>query len=53
MRMLWSELRVIVEPSSAVPFAALLEGRVAVAGQRVVLVITGGTVDLDRLPWVK
>jgi threonine dehydratase len=53
MRMLWSELRVIVEPSSAVPFAALLEGRVAVAGQRVVLVITGGNVDLDRLPWVK
>lgn len=51
MRMLWSALRVIVEPSSAVPFAALLEGRVAVAGQRVAIVLTGGNVDLDRLPW--
>jgi threonine dehydratase len=51
MRMLWDELHVIVEPSSAVPFAALLEGRLQLAGQRVAIVLTGGNVDLDRLPW--
>jgi threonine dehydratase len=51
MRTLWSELHVIVEPSSAVPYAALLEGRLNVAGQRVAIVLTGGNVDLDRLPW--
>jgi threonine dehydratase len=53
MRMLWSTLRVIVEPSSAVAFAALLEARVALAGQRVAIVLTGGNVDLDRLPWAR
>jgi threonine dehydratase len=51
MRTLWSELHVIVEPSSAVPYAALLEQRLAIAGQRVVIVLTGGNVDLDHLPW--
>jgi len=52
MRTLWSELHVIVEPSSAVPYAALLEERVNLAGQRVAIVITGGNVDLDQLPWM-
>ncbi|HWG78037.1 MAG TPA: threonine/serine dehydratase [Steroidobacteraceae bacterium] len=51
MRTLWSELHVIVEPSSAVPYAALQEGRLSVAGQRVAIVLTGGNVDLDQLPW--
>ncbi|HTT04980.1 MAG TPA: threonine/serine dehydratase [Steroidobacteraceae bacterium] len=51
MRTLWSELHVIVEASSAVPYAALLEGGLNVAGQRVAIVLTGGNVDLDRLPW--
>ena len=52
MRTLWDALHVIVEPSSAVPYAALLEGRLDVRGQRVVIVISGGNVDLDQLPWV-
>jgi len=51
MRRLWSELHVIVEPSSAVPYAALLERRLNVAGQRVIIVLSGGNVDLDQLPW--
>jgi threonine dehydratase len=51
MRMLWQHLKVIVEPSSAVPYAAVLEGIVDVRGLRVAIVLTGGNVDLDRLPW--
>ena len=52
MRALWEALKVVVEPSAAVPYAAILEGKVDVRGQRVGIVLTGGNVDLDRLPWV-
>jgi threonine dehydratase len=51
MRLTWDKLKLIIEPSSAVPLAALLEGKLPVAGQRVGVVISGGNVDLDRLPW--
>jgi threonine dehydratase len=52
MRDLWTHLHVIVEPSSSVPYAALLEGRLRVRGQRVAIILTGGNVDLDHLPWM-
>jgi threonine dehydratase len=51
MRALWEALKVVVEPSAAVPYAAILEGKVDVRSQRVGIVLTGGNVDLDRLPW--
>jgi threonine dehydratase len=51
MRALWEALKVVVEPSSAVPYAAIREGLVDVKGQRVGIVLTGGNVDLDKLPW--
>ena len=51
MRELWRHLRIIVEPSSAVAFAAVLERKVAVQGAQVGIVLTGGNVDLDALPW--
>jgi threonine dehydratase len=51
MRELWKHLRVIVEPSSAVPFAAVLERKVPVQGAQVGIVLTGGNVDIDSLPW--
>jgi threonine dehydratase len=52
MRTLWEQLKIVVEASSAVPYAALLEGRVDVRGARVGIVLTGGNVDLDALPWL-
>jgi threonine dehydratase len=52
MRLLWESLRVIVEASSAVPYAAILEKKVAVAGRRVGIILSGGNVDLDTLPWL-
>ncbi|MEW6336987.1 MAG: pyridoxal-phosphate dependent enzyme [Acidobacteriota bacterium] len=51
MRLIWERMKMIVEPSSAVPLAALLEGRLDVAGRRVGIIVSGGNVDLDDLPW--
>jgi threonine dehydratase len=51
MRRIWEELKIIIEASSAVPVAALLSGALPVAGLRVGVVLTGGNVDLQRLPW--
>ncbi|HEX3918110.1 MAG TPA: pyridoxal-phosphate dependent enzyme [Caulobacteraceae bacterium] len=53
MRPLWEALRVVVEPSGAVAYAAIRDGVVDVRGKRVGIVLTGGNVDLDKLPWVK
>lgn len=52
MRLIWERLKIIVEPSCAPPLAAILEGTIDVAGKRVGLIITGGNVDLDKLPWM-
>jgi threonine dehydratase len=51
MRRVWEELKIIIEASSAVPVAALLNGSLRVSGQRVGVVLTGGNVDLGNLPW--
>jgi threonine dehydratase len=52
MRTLWQHLKIVVEASSAVPYAAVLEHLVDVREKRVGIVLTGGNVDLDSLPWV-
>ena len=52
MKITWKYLRVVMEPSSAVPLATVLKNKERFAGKRVGLVITGGNVDLDRLPWI-
>jgi threonine dehydratase len=51
MRFTWERMKIIIEPSGAVPFAMLLERRIDVSGLKVGVVISGGNVDLDRLPW--
>ncbi|MFC3168943.1 beta-hydroxyaspartate dehydratase BhcB [Paracoccus fontiphilus] len=53
MKLIWKHLRVVMEPSSAVPLATILKNRDAFAGKRVGIIITGGNVDLDRLPWTQ
>jgi len=53
MRMTWERMKMIIEPSSAVPLACLLEGTLDVAGAKVGIIVSGGNVDLDRLPWQK
>jgi len=53
MRLVWSRLKIVIEPSCAVPVAALLSGRLDVRDRTVGVILTGGNVDLDRLPWVR
>lgn len=51
MRMTWERMKIVIEPSSAVPLACLLERTLDVAGKRVGVIVSGGNVDLDHLPW--
>ena len=51
MKITWKRMKIVMEPSSAVPLAVILKNKDIFAGQRVGVVITGGNVDLDRLPW--
>ena len=51
MQLLWSELKQVVEVSSATVLAAILQQRERFAGRRVGVVLTGGNVDLQALPW--
>jgi threonine dehydratase len=51
MRMTWERMKIIIEPSAAVPLACLLDGTLDVAGAAVGVILSGGNVDLDRLPW--
>lgn len=53
MRLVWAELKQTIEPSSAVVLAALLAQRERFAGQRVGLVLSGGNVDLDAIPFIR
>ncbi|MEY4939826.1 MAG: L-threonine dehydratase catabolic TdcB [Verrucomicrobiota bacterium] len=53
MRAIWETMKIIVEPSAAVPYAAILEKKLEVNGRRVGIIISGGNLDLDALPWVK
>lgn len=51
MRELWEVLKVLVEPSAAVPYAALRSGVAELKGRRVGIILSGGNLDLDQLPW--
>ena len=51
MRLVWERMKLIIEPSSAVALAAVLEHRAFFANQSVGIILSGGNVDLDNLPW--
>ena len=52
MRLIWERMKLIVEPSSAVALAVLLKNPGEFSGKRVGIIISGGNVDLDKLPWM-
>lgn len=62
MRTIWETMKIVIEPSAAVPYAAVAEGqpssdygsasKIDIAGKRVGIILTGGNVDLDALPWL-
>ncbi len=51
MQLMWSYLKIVVEASSAPPLGSLLDGTLNLRGQRVGIILTGGNVDLEKLPW--
>ena len=53
MKLTWKHLRIVMEASSSVPLATILKNKERFAGKRVGVIITGGNVDLDKLPWLK
>ena len=52
MKLTWQRMKIVMEPSCAVPLATILKNREIFAGKRVGVIITGGNVDLDKLPWL-
>lgn len=53
MKLTWQRMKIVIEPSCAVPLATILKNKDRFAGKRVGVIITGGNVDLDKLPWIK
>jgi len=53
MRLTWARMKIVIEPSCAVPLATILKNKDRFRGKRVGVIITGGNVDLDKLPWLK
>jgi threonine dehydratase len=53
MRTIWETLKIVVEPSAAVAYGAILEGKIDCRAKRIGVILTGGNVDLDALPWMK
>jgi threonine dehydratase len=53
MRAIWETMKIVIEPSAAVVYAAILEKKIEPRDKRVGLILTGGNVDLDALPWAK
>jgi len=53
MYLTWQRMKIVIEPSCAVPLAVILKNRAVFEGKRVGVIITGGNVDLDKLPWMQ
>jgi len=51
MRLMWERMKIIVEPSSAVPLAAVLKEKIHFSRKKVGIILTGGNVDLNKLPF--
>ncbi|MGR3272263.1 pyridoxal-phosphate dependent enzyme [Thalassococcus profundi] len=51
MKLTWARMKIVMEPSCAVPLAVILKNPEVFRGKRVGVVVTGGNVDLDKLPW--
>ena len=53
MKLIWLRMKIVVEPSSAVTLAIILKNPEVFKGKRIGVILTGGNVDLDKLPWMK
>ncbi len=53
MRFVWERAKLVIEPSAAVPLAVLWEHRLDLSGRKIGVILSGGNVDLEALPWVQ
>jgi threonine dehydratase len=53
MRLIWERMKIVIEPSSAVPLAAVLANSTLFSGKRVGVILSGGNVDLAKLPFAQ
>lgn len=51
MRLIWERMKIIIEPSCAVPLAVVLQNKERFAGEKIGIILTGGNVDLKHLPF--
>lgn len=51
MRLVWERMKIVIEPSSAVPLGAILEGKIDPRNQKIGIIISGGNLDLENLPF--
>jgi threonine dehydratase len=51
MKLIWERMKIIIEPSCAVPLAAIMENAAVFKGKRIGIILSGGNVDLDHLPF--
>jgi threonine dehydratase len=51
MKFIWERAKIVIEPSAAVPVGVLWEKKIELRGLRVGVILSGGNVDLDKLPW--
>src|SRR5713101_3810811 len=51
MRTIWETMKIVIEPSAAVPYAAIVDKKIHIGRKRVGIILSGGNVDLDSLPW--
>jgi threonine dehydratase len=53
MKFIWERAKIIIEPSAAVAIGVLWEKKIDLTGSKVGVILSGGNVDLDRLPWIQ
>ena len=51
MKLIWERMKIIVEPSCAVPLAAIIKNNHEFAGKKIGVILSGGNVDLNNLPF--
>jgi threonine dehydratase len=53
MKFIWERVKIVIEPSAAVAVGVLWERKIDLTGLKVGVILSGGNVDLDKLPWMK
>lgn len=53
MKLTWQRMKIVIEASCSVPLAVMMKNKDRFAGKRVGVIITGGNVDMNTLPWIK